>query len=211
MLKLLEPILVPIRGIQLSMKRIRKQVPDKIVNQLTKSLFINTLHAISKFKWEPVILTAEKKLAKTCTDNGYQVFIDSGSSLNEAVLNAVERLDANKISLIMPDILNLDVKSVAKLNSVCKLFCRVIAPSHDKGTAFARLKLEDWKHNLLGKGSYQKIINQMNANKAEISVIKINSLLQDIDVVEDYNYHKIKIKEILNKSIDFSKKNCNNN
>ena len=176
------------------MQRIRIYLPNEDVNKLVESLFLNTLSKLAGSPWTPVILTAEDSLAKLCRDKGYLVFLDSGNSLNKAVISAVNRLKEKEISLIMPDIPEIDKKSINKLNSVCKLFQRVVSPSHDKGISFAKLTLKDWENGFLGKDSYKKVVEMMKTDNLEFSVIKIQNLLHDIDEIDDFRSYSTAIK-----------------
>ena len=171
------------------MSRLRLSLDAKVVNHLVKTLFTNTLVQIQKSKWEPLVITSEKEFAKELQDASVECYIDSGTSLNEAISLTVDSVSEKLLGLIMPDFPNLSRVEIQKFEHFSNLFPLILSPTADYGTAFAILPRDLWKFRFLGVSSFYKLFYHLEYRNIQVAVAVLHSLQYDLDTIQDYEYY----------------------
>ncbi|MHA2253298.1 MAG: hypothetical protein ACXAD7_23250, partial [Candidatus Kariarchaeaceae archaeon] len=107
--------LVPIRGITTAMSKLRKSLNFDQVSEIVECLLVNTIHIVRDNGLKPIILTADMTLVRKLKSKNISSISDNGSSLNQAIVNAVSGLKDDRLILVMPDLPGLTVDSLGKI------------------------------------------------------------------------------------------------
>lgn len=181
-------IIIPVRGIRAAMNRLRKHLDDLIVDRVVQTLLINTLTVVKNWDWNPMVLTADENLIHYLNSLEIQTVKDDGTSLNQAITNAVSKVDEVRFALIMPDLPGIESRHLQKITSLSRLYSHIICPTHDNGTAFAILPKEALQASLLGKYSSEKLYKYCNEHSVRVAMLEIHEMMRDLDTLDDYEY-----------------------
>ncbi|MHA2090131.1 MAG: hypothetical protein ACW98K_04665 [Candidatus Kariarchaeaceae archaeon] len=183
-------IIIPVRGIRTAMNRLRKHLEDPIVDHIVQALLINTLTVVKNWNWKPIVLTADENLIHHLKSLEIQTVKDDGTSLNQAITNAVMKVDEARFALIMPDLPGIESRHLQKITHLSRLYSHIICPTQDNGTAFAILPKEAFQASLFGKNSSKKLYKFCNEQRVRVAVLEIHKMLRDLDTLDDYEYWK---------------------
>lgn len=169
------------------MTRLRKDLPDEVVNTLVKELFINTLDVLRKANLSIIAISPDNSIQELLHKDEHLV-TDDGTSLNTALEIATMKQPNQNYMLVMPDLPELNPKYLLRIQELAKIHCNLIVPTTDYGTSIALLPKNFFQQDFFGVGSYHKIMLYASEHKVPLSTYYISDLSRDIDTLEDYQY-----------------------
>ena len=178
--------LVPIRGLNTSMSRLRHEIREEVLNNLIFDLLTRTLDILRIHSIPFIIVTADMSI--TPEEFDCRVIYDHGNDLNEALVQAIDDLDNSMIGLVMPDLPGFKTTTLDKIKAVYNLHGSLVASTSDSGTAIAVLKREYYKQKFFGPKSADRIISFAQSRNEAISKLEIQEIRRDLDTIEDYRF-----------------------
>ena len=187
--------IVPVRSKTTAMSRLRKDLGDKLVNDVVFNLLMNTIDILNNLNIEVIVLTSDDTLSKNGSSK-FKIILDEGTSLNKAVNDCLDQIESENILFVMPDLPGFNIDIMSKFLSVQSLHENVIVPTHDRGTAIAYLPKFMFTKNLFGKSSADRFIELSNELKIALAVFENDGVSRDLDTLDDWNLWKSHILDL---------------
>lgn len=183
-------ILIPLRGIDSSMSRIRKGIDPDLVSTAVRK-YLDTYLQILNREERVVFLTSDRKLEMELLLENYEVRLDDGLSLNKAIFGTIATKDYTHVLILMPDLPGFTQLSFYKILQMTTISDNFIVPSYDSGTNIAFLSKEFIQISpvdLYGPYSSTRIKEIADRNEIPLYVFKLRECMRDLDTVEDWHF-----------------------
>ncbi len=191
-------VLIPIKEYSNTKTRIKEGLPLNqrlLVEKLVEATFLQTLHLLNKICIPFGVISPSKLIIKTSQKLGAEfTFLDKGTDLNEALLQATKKLPQNKpILIVMPDLPFLTIDFLIMLQEKIEEVDLLIVPSisgesNNIGTAILYMRQSNIASFHFGKNSkhqHQKEAKRQNLN---CRILELDPFARDLDTLSDLQY-----------------------
>ncbi|MDH5403160.1 MAG: hypothetical protein OEZ01_16680 [Candidatus Heimdallarchaeota archaeon] len=187
-------VVIPIRGICSSMKRLRLHLSNDVVDEIVDALFQKAIKVVLDNSFIPIVVTADTLLASKLADQEIIVYTDDGNSLNKAILDVIKNRRLTELFLVMPDLPGINNQNFKKILYLKDLYENIIVPTTDLGTAITSIPSKILTQPVFGPNSSEKIKGLLDNSGHFYSIYHCQSLENDLDTIHDWAYWKETIK-----------------
>jgi 2-phospho-L-lactate guanylyltransferase len=178
-------VLIPYRGTSLDKSRLRKNIPNEIVDQLLHQMTQQVILASNSLdeEYNTYLLTKNETII---FDGDFTTLKDQGESLNDSIKLAKKSLKEDIILIVMADlplVRKEDLEKIVDLHKKDEAI--IIAPTSDNGTSLLCFSSNESFNFVFGCNSaieYQRIFTE---KAIKFRLLKHEEYYRDIDTFKD--------------------------
>ena len=180
-------IIIPFRGLKKDKSRLRRDFSNETVERLLYSMVKRTLKVVMKLDYEKeIFLLTKNKNVKFDAD--YNLLLDEGEDLNEALEKALRKIKADNYVILMADLPLINKENIEYILSyISEKKEVVLVKSQDNGTSVIAFpnKFSFISPLVFGANSSKRFIEIFEKNKIPFKLIEKAAWGMDLDTRKD--------------------------